>query len=91
MIMNSKADNKYHFLVDKPMGEDLFISKSQTKMAEIISENVINNPEFKIIGIDGDWGTGKSNLVELIKKKLQGTHEFFIYVPPPSGLNPAEL
>lgn len=79
MIMNSKADNKYHFLVDKPMGEDLFISKSQTKMAEIISENVINNPEFKIIGIDGDWGTGKSNLVELIKKKLQGTHEFFIY------------
>ncbi|WP_316765867.1 P-loop NTPase fold protein [Pedobacter frigiditerrae] len=67
------------FLTNSPSGEDLFKNKSQNKIAQIISEKVINEPDFKIIGIDGEWGSGKSNLVKLIQNKLTDTHVFFIY------------
>ncbi len=72
-IINSK------FLPNAPKGEDLFKNKSQDKIAKVIAEKVINDPDFKIIGIDGEWGSGKSNLVKLIENKLTNTHVFFIY------------
>jgi hypothetical protein len=74
-----KKIKNYNFLPNQPLGEDLFKNKSQDKIADIISQNVINDPNFKIIGIDGTWGSGKSNLVHLIEKKLVSTHKFFIY------------
>jgi len=67
------------FLTNAPSGEDLFKNKSQDKIAKVISEKVINEPDFKIIGIDGEWGSGKSNLVKLIQNKLAESHVFFIY------------
>ncbi|MFJ1376820.1 P-loop NTPase fold protein [Capnocytophaga canimorsus] len=69
----------YRFIKNQPLGEDLFENKSQDKIASIISEKIINEPDFKIIGIDGEWGSGKSNLVKLIEKKLESTHKFFVY------------
>lgn len=74
-----KRIKNYNFLPNQPLGDDLFKNRSQTKIADIISQNVINDPNFKIIGIDGTWGSGKSNLVHLIEKKLVSTHKFFIY------------
>ncbi|QXU42962.1 P-loop NTPase fold protein [Pedobacter sp. D749] len=71
--------NNPKFLTNAPIGEDLFKNKSQDKIAQIISEKVINESDFKIIGIDGEWGSGKSNLVKLIQSKLTDTHVFFIY------------
>ena len=73
------TSNDYNFLTNQALGEDLFKNKSQDKIATVISEKVINEPKFKIIGIDGTWGSGKSNLVHLIQKKLIKTHSFFIY------------
>jgi hypothetical protein len=69
----------YNFLTNQPSGEDLFKNKSQEKIAVVISEKIINEPNFKIIGIDGEWGSGKSNLVRLIAKKLEKSHKFFVY------------
>lgn len=65
------------FLPNTPIGADLFEGKSQDKIAEVISE-VITNNNFQVVGIDGAWGTGKSNLVEIIKTKLNN-HNFFMY------------
>ena len=65
------------FLPNTPIGADLFEGKSQDKIAEVISE-VITNNNFQVVGIDGAWGTGKSNLVEIIKTKLNN-HNFFFY------------
>lgn len=81
MEENSKKnqENKYNFLTNHPLGEDLFKNKSQDKIATVISEKIINEKDFKIIGIDGAWGSGKSNLVHLIEKKVEKTHKFFIY------------
>nr|WP_314496996.1 P-loop NTPase fold protein [uncultured Chryseobacterium sp.] len=72
-------ENKYKFLTNHPLGEDLFKNKSQDKIATVISEKIIDEKDFKIIGIDGAWGSGKSNLVHLIEKKVEKTHKFFIY------------
>ena len=79
MDENSKEIKNYNFIKNQPLGEDLFKNKSQEKIALVISEKIINEPEFKIIGIDGEWGSGKSNLVRLIEKKLEKSHKFFIY------------
>lgn len=79
MEEDSTYKNTYSFLKNQPLGEDLFENKSQDKIAQVISERIINEPEFKIIGIDGEWGSGKSNLVRLVENKLNTTHKFFIY------------
>jgi len=68
---------KPKFLSNTPIGDDLFEGKSQNKIADVVA-SVIQDNNFQIIGIDGSWGTGKSNLVEIIKKKLSN-HHFFIY------------
>ena len=65
------------FLQNIPKGEDLFEGKSQEKIADVVV-NILKNEKFQIIGIDGGWGTGKSNLVKIIEKKLDD-HNFFNY------------
>ena len=79
MNENSTSIKNYNFIKNQPLGEDLFKNKSQEKTALVISEKIINDPDFKIIGIDGEWGSGKSNLVRLIEKKLETSHKFFVY------------
>lgn len=76
---NDGNENEYKFLINQPLGEDLFKNKSQDKIATVISEKILDEKGFKIIGIDGTWGSGKSNLVHLIEKKVEKTHKFFIY------------
>ena len=79
MDINSTEIKDYTFIKNQPLGEDLFKNKSQENTALVISEKIINDPDFKVIGIDGEWGSGKSNLVRLIEKKLEKSHSFFIY------------
>ncbi|SEA41661.1 KAP family P-loop domain-containing protein [Arachidicoccus rhizosphaerae] len=76
---NFTSKELYKFLTNQPLGDDLFENKSQDRIAVVIKENIINEPEFKIIGIDGEWGAGKSNLIRLLEKKLENTHKFFVY------------
>lgn len=61
------------FISNTPLGEDLFASHSQERIACALCDNIEN---FQVIGIDGAWGVGKSNLVRIVEKKLTGTaHE----------------
>ena len=67
---------------NKPCGQDLFDGRSHDTIAQNIA-NVIANNNVKVIGIDGGWGSGKSNMVDLIKDKLnkldKNKYYFFIY------------
>lgn len=55
-------------LKNVPIGKDEFASQSQDHIAESIKNLILNidNEEssIRLIGIDGGWGTGKSNLVK---------------------------
>lgn len=78
-------------LSNAPLGKDLFEGKSQELIADAIVEQLERNanqrdPDLhhQMIGIEGSWGSGKSNLVEIVKKKLDEKYEskkfhFFTY------------
>lgn len=72
--------SSFKFISNKPLGTDLFEGKSQEKTAEKISDLLLQSDYCKVIGIDGAWGSGKSNLIALLKKKLEEKNfTFFIY------------
>lgn len=76
-----EANNQYpRFINNAPCGEDLFEGKSQQKIANNICNIIKTEKSCNIIGIDGGWGSGKSNLVKQVENILspEGYH-FFIY------------
>jgi len=77
-MKNKTNINKgYNFLENKPIGKDLFEGKSQERIANVIID-IIKDDKFKVIGIDGGWGAGKSNLVKIVDDQLP-QHSFFLY------------
>jgi len=68
------------FIHCSPLGEDLLEGKSQEQIAEGLSKLILTNrSEHRLIGLDGTWGSGKSNLVKILESKLTDTHHVFIY------------
>ncbi|MCQ2593226.1 MAG: P-loop NTPase fold protein [Treponema sp.] len=78
------------FLSNAPSGEDLFDGKSQESIANVIVDELENNAYQehrgkcqKMIGIEGCWGSGKSNLIKIVEKKLSEKDAkkfyFFLY------------
>ncbi len=53
-----------------PCNDDLFEGNAHKRLAEFIADDIKNDKNCTIIGIDGGWGSGKSNLVGLVKKEL---------------------
>lgn len=84
-MKEKKVEKKYpRFISNNPCGEDLFEGKSHEKIADCIVEQLKDNENCNIIGIEGSWGSGKSNLVKLIKTKLQEKKDkketsFYVY------------
>lgn len=81
-------ENYPHFIVDKPLGEDFFEGQSQSKLTENISNYILKvdnkntNKESlpRIIGIEGSWGSGKSNVVTKLDNKLKNlSYYIFTY------------
>lgn len=65
-------------LKTNPTGEDHFTGGAQGRVASAIAAN-IDDESFKLIGLDGPWGSGKSNVIQMLAEKLSDTHHFFIY------------
>lgn len=72
-------------LIDKsPCKQDLFEGKPHEKLAGVIADNIEGYKKCKVIGIDGCWGSGKSNVVGLVEKALHSKenahkYHFFVY------------
>lgn len=68
-------------LQNVPVGDDEFDSKSQDHIAESIKNLILNidneKTPVRLIGIEGGWGTGKSNLVKILENKLENQGYFF--------------
>ena len=74
------------FIQNRPKGFDKFDGASQTKLAKAIARQIIKNDVLpkedalpKIIGIQGDGGLVKTNLVRLLEKELSDKYYFFEY------------
>lgn len=81
-----------HYISTCPTGEDLFDGKSQEKISKAIAEHIKyidNHPENerktimpRIIGIEGKWGSGKSNVLKMLQFKdliKDPKYKFFTY------------
>ncbi|MFX4239913.1 P-loop NTPase fold protein [Aliarcobacter butzleri] len=72
--------NKIQYISNKPIGKDFFTGQSHEKIANSIAEHIIDETNsMKVIGLEGEWGSGKSNIIEIIKNKLKTTHYIYIY------------
>lgn len=81
---NSKEPTKVlypRFIANKPDGNDLYEGKSQNSLAESLVQFLTENDNInrKVIGIEGEWGSGKSNVIEILKNKLSDSYYFFVF------------
>ncbi|MEQ8881397.1 MAG: P-loop NTPase fold protein, partial [Cyclobacteriaceae bacterium] len=80
-MKESTAHSEFpRFIDNKPSGEDQLDGKSHDRISSNISQ-IIKDEKYanKLIGLDGSWGSGKSNVIEIIKNKLQTSHYLFNY------------
>ena len=86
--MKTDMSQHPHFIPDKPIGIDCFEGHSQerlahgicnyVRMADDVPESKVDNAKEskktlpRIIGLEGDWGSGKSNVVSMIEGELKG-------------------
>lgn len=79
--------NEGRILSKAPCNDDLFHGGAHKKLAKVIAEEILKDENCSIIGIDGSWGSGKSNLVGMVEKELTdeskpellGKYNFFTY------------
>ena len=75
------ALNKTRILVDDPADEDEF--GTHEKIAQLIRAEIRDAGEGRSIALVGDWGSGKSTIVSLVRKALTSPEppdaQVFIY------------
>ena len=74
------------FIQNKPCGIDKFDGGSQERLAKTIARHFRQNDSLneentmsRIIGIEGIWGSGKSNVVKMLERELNNDYYFFEY------------
>lgn len=67
--------NNYNYISKAPCGKDLFIGKAHQKTAKQIAQRIFNAKKSLMIGIEGSWGSGKSNLITMIEMELKELHK----------------
>lgn len=78
-----------HFLSTQPRGIDLYDGKSQEKLAKDIERHILQIDQTtpddfqpiipRIIGLEGAWGTGKSNVIAGVQEYLKDNYIFYTY------------
>ncbi len=63
---------KVLLLPDEPADEDEFEAKAHNSVAKALAHLIENEPGGKVIGLEGSWGSGKSTIVRLLCKHLEG-------------------
>jgi predicted KAP-like P-loop ATPase len=56
------------FIRDEPAEEDFF--QTHGRLAKAIAGAIRTNPELRVVGLLGRWGSGKSTVVEHLKREL---------------------
>jgi hypothetical protein len=71
------------FIQNTPHGVDKYEGKSAERVVNAIKNHIeeySDKDKFaKIIGLDGEWGSGKSNIIRILKGKLGDDYYLFEY------------
>jgi len=82
MKENKSISDYPRYISNKPCGKDLFLNKPHESIANTLKELICNSENKGIInpviGLDGDWGSGKSNVISILEKKLE-REKYFIF------------
>jgi hypothetical protein len=77
---DSSTEKLYpRFIDSSPCGEDLFPSGSQKSTAASIANYIKTPGHLRLIGLDGGWGSGKSNAIKILEVELGNNYHFFTY------------
>ncbi len=69
-MKDSNNSDYPQFIKNDVCGEDLFEGKSHQDTAKAIKNIIVRKDSCNLIGIDGGWGSGKSNLVKLVENEI---------------------
>ena len=61
-----------NLLSNEPCREDVFEGRAHENIAVQVARIIREDDKRHIIGIEGGWGSGKSNLISLVNKTLNG-------------------
>lgn len=77
------------YISNHPKGEDLFDGKSQKRLAQAVAAHIVstdkeeekgNKPVFsRLLGLEGKWGSGKSNVIKILQDELKEKYTFFCF------------
>ena len=87
--METKLQSKQQyprFIQNKPCGIDKFDGGSQERLAKTNCSPFLFRIDSldeectlpRIIGIEGIWGSGKSNVVKMLERELSDDYYFFV-------------
>lgn len=65
-----------NLLSNEPCREDAFEGRAHENIAVQVARIIREDDKRHIIGIEGGWGSGKSNLISLVNKTLNGEHVY---------------
>ena len=72
MAQKDEKEVKYPRIVSTaPCNDDWFEGQSHKRIASKIADIILDETNHGIIGIDGGWGSGKSNLVGMTQKVIK--------------------
>lgn len=74
------------YLSNHPKGVDLFEGKSQERLAQAVAAHMLESDEAgkpifsRLIGLEGKWGSGKSNVIKILEDDcLKEKYTFFCF------------
>ena len=71
MAQKDEKEVKYPRIVSTaPCNDDWFAGQSHKRIAKKIADVILDDTQHGIIGIDGGWGSGKSNLVGITQDEI---------------------
>ena len=76
-----KNNYSVNYISNTPKGDDTFDNEPHKSVAITLTELIRHHKEIKhpIIGIEGEWGSGKTDVVEMLGKKLKEEKSLFKY------------